>query len=540
MLAVTVTNKYDTQQLTHRVGPLEVGRGPARDGIPRLVVRDGFVSRDHIRIDPLAHDKVRVSNLSGKAPLTVDHQTILSPGMDCECFLPVRLGVGETTVVVSAAVDDAVNIQMLKTVAPPIRGDAPGATSLIERTDAATPEDVVGWLEAVVSVQKAVDPQDYFDRTVKVVVDRIGLDTGLVLLRDGEAWKVGGVAARVNDGGGRAFSTTILAQVLSARRTFYMPVGAAIGGESLAGVQGVIASPIFDSRDEIIGAVYGTRAQRANGRELGPLEAQVVQLLAVAVGVGLTRHRQEAETQRLRAEKAAAEEADLAKGGVLQAIGQELKPPLTSVVGYSEMLLAQATADNQSQFIDGLKQVQNSGRQLLAMTNDILDYSQLEAGTLEIARQLYAPATLVREVLTAAEPLARANNNRLESDAPADLGRGVGDPARIRQSLLALIGNACKFTNDGTVKVVARRLPAPGGELIQIQVTDTGIGMSPEQASRLFQPFARIDAAPARKGGIGLGLAIAQKLCQAMGGKITVVSDAGKGSTFTMTVKAAL
>src|SRR5947207_12422386 len=124
MLAVTVTNKLETQQVTHKGGPLEVGRGPGRDGVPRLVVRDAFVSRDHLRLEPLPAGKVRVFNLSTKAPVAVDSQTVLGPGNDCELILPVRLGVGETVVDVDSADAEPVSVNLLRTVAAPVRGDA--------------------------------------------------------------------------------------------------------------------------------------------------------------------------------------------------------------------------------------------------------------------------------------------------------------------------------------------------------------------------------------------------------------------------------
>jgi signal transduction histidine kinase len=135
------------------------------------------------------------------------------------------------------------------------------------------------------------------------------------------------------------------------------------------------------------------------------------------------------------------------------------------------------------------------------------------------------------------EPLTKRNNNRLEVDCPDDLGKGVGDPTRIRQCVLNLVDNACKFTKDGVVTVTARR----EADQLQVAVSDTGIGMTPEQVGRLFQAFTQVDSSAGRKyGGTGLGLAISQKLAHAMGGQITVESEPGQGSTFTMTIKAAL
>ncbi|HEV3438750.1 MAG TPA: ATP-binding protein [Gemmata sp.] len=547
MLAVTVTNKLETQQLTHKAGPLEIGRGPSRDGMARVVVRDAFVSRDHVRFEELTGRKVRVLNLSTKAPVTVDNHSILNPGTDCEFILPVRLGVGETVVDIDSGEAEPISMNLLKTVAAPVRGDTLGIqntavhTPLIDRSDSASPDEIVGWLETVIAVQRAVDPQDFYDRTAKALVERIGLDAGLVLTRDGETWRVVAMVTKETETQGRAFSHTILTQVMTAKRTFYLPAGASGGGESLVGVQGVVASPIFDARDEVLGAVYGIRNQRTRGRELGPLEAQVVQLLAIAVGVGIARHQQDAEAQRLRVEKAAAEEADRAKSGFLAMVSHELRTPLTTIIGYSEMLLEQAESDNLPQYTADLKQVHAAGQHLLTLINDILDLSKIEAGKLEVAKEQFAPASLIRDLMLSVEPLGKKNNNKLELDCPTDLGRGVGDPTRIRQCVLNLIGNACKFTTNGVVKVTVRRLTDSAGDFLKVQVTDTGIGMTPDQVARLFQPFTQVDSSAGRKfGGTGLGLAISQKLCHAMGGQIAVESESGKGSTFTMTIKAVL
>ncbi len=205
------------------------------------------------------------------------------------------------------------------------------------------------------------------------------------------------------------------------------------------------------------------------------------------------------------------------------------------------MLLEQAEADKLENYTADLKQVHTAGHHLLTLINDILDLSKIEAGKLEVAKEPYVPASLIRDLMLSVEPLAKKNNNRLELDCPADLGSGVGDPTRIRQCVLNLVGNACKFTTNGVVKVVARRGTTPAGDVLRVSVTDTGIGMTPEQMSRLFQPFTQVDSSAGRKfGGTGLGLAISQKLCLAMGGKITVESEAGQGSTFTMTIKAAV
>jgi signal transduction histidine kinase len=541
MFSVTVSNKLETQQLTHNRGPLEFGRGPARDGAARVVVRDAFVSRDHVRLEEQPGGKVRIVNLSTKAPVMIDNHSLLNPGTDCEYVLPVRLGVGETMIDLEPSEPEPVELSALRTCRAPVRGATGTHPNLLALTEATSAEEVVGWLETVVDVQKASGPQEFFQQTANAMVERIGLDTGLVILLEGETWRVVGGMTKLDRTSGRAFSQTILDKVLTEKRTFYMPAMPAGSGESLVGVQGVIASPVFNARDEVIGVVYGSRVQRARVREIGKLEAQVVQLLAAAVGAGIARFEQDAEASRLRVAKEAAEEADRAKSGFLAMVSHELRTPLTTIIGYSEMLIEQATADNHPQYTDDLKVVHTAAGHLLTLINDILDFSKIEAGKLEVAQEPYAPASLVQDLMVTVAPLAKKNNNRLEVDCPADLGRGVGDPTRIRQCVLNLVGNACKFTSNGLVRVLARRHQDAGGDWLSVQVTDTGIGMTPEQVARLGRPFEQVDSTAGRKfGGTGLGLAISMKLCAAMGGKIDVRSEPGKGSTFTMTIKAML
>ena len=137
--------------------------------------------------------------------------------------------------------------------------------------------------------------------------------------------------------------------------------------------------------------------------------------------------------------------------------------------------------------------------------------------------------------MVSVEPLAKKNNNRLEADCPPDLGKATGDPTRIRQCILNLVGNACKFTRDGVVKVTARRLLVAGVDSLQVSVSDTGIGMTPEQVGRLFQAFTQVDSTAGRRfGGTGLGLAIVKHVLNRHGGALIIASEPGRGSTFAV------
>src|SRR5262245_4836569 len=214
MLTLTVANQLETQQLTHNAGPLELGRGPARSGVARVVVRDAFVSRDHVRIEELPGRKVRVANLSTKAAITADSHATLAPGADCEYLLPVRLVVGETVVDVDSGDAEPASAGLFRTVAAPVR-DASGAYgALIDRGDSSAPEEIVGWLESVVAVQKAGERDEFYKQTAHALVEQIGLDTGMVLVRDGDAWRVMAQAAKGEEPAGRVFSHGILKEVL--------------------------------------------------------------------------------------------------------------------------------------------------------------------------------------------------------------------------------------------------------------------------------------------------------------------------------------
>src|SRR5262249_20730592 len=174
------------------------------------------------------------------------------------------------------------------------------------------------------------------------------------------------------------------------------------------------------------------------------------------------------------------------------------------------------------------------GTHLLGLINQVLDLSRIEAGKLELSPESVSLAPLIDEVIGTAGPLAERNKNRLTVDAAQDLGTLFVDAMRLRQVLLNLLSNACKFTNQGEIKLKARR-SANGGDWIELAVSDTGIGMTPEQQAKLFEEFTQAEASTARRfGGTGLGLAITRKLARMMGGDVTVTSEPGRGSVFTV------
>jgi adenylate cyclase len=184
--------------------------------------------------------------------------------------------------------------------------------------------------------------------------------------------------------------------------------------------------------------------------------------------------------------------------------------------------------------LEPLRRVNGAGTHLLSLINEILDLSKIEAGKLELNAERVNLARLIDEVIGTAGQLAEKNKNRLVVEAEENVGPLNADPMRLKQILLNLLSNACKFTKQGEVKLQARKV-ANGGNWIELAVVDTGIGMTAEQQAKLFQDFTQADSLTSRRyGGTGLGLAISRKLARMMGGDVTVASEAGKGSVFTV------
>jgi signal transduction histidine kinase/DNA-binding response OmpR family regulator len=228
-----------------------------------------------------------------------------------------------------------------------------------------------------------------------------------------------------------------------------------------------------------------------------------------------------------------AEEASKAKSSFLAKMSHELRTPLNAIIGYSEILREDAVDDGDTRTAEDLDKVLNAARHLLGLINDVLDISKIEAGKMELYLEDFDLARIVNEVIATAQPLIAKKGNTLALDCPPDIGIMHADATKLRQMLLNLLSNASKFTEKGTITLkVARRTDQ---DAIDLAVTDTGIGMTPEQLSRLFQAFSQADASTSSKyGGTGLGLAISKQFAQMMGGDITVTSTHGVGSTFTI------
>ncbi|HUO28952.1 MAG TPA: ATP-binding protein [Bryobacteraceae bacterium] len=246
--------------------------------------------------------------------------------------------------------------------------------------------------------------------------------------------------------------------------------------------------------------------------------------------------RTQAELVRARD---AAEDANRTKSAFLANMSHELRTPLNAIIGYSQMLREDYIGPEQTGVHADLEKIERSGQLLLGIINDILDLSKIEAGREMVKPQNVDVAAVLQEVANTLQPLARQQGNVLEIDCPAGAAMLYTDLAKFRQSVLNLVNNACKFTENGRVSVTVGRLHTREGEWTEVQVADTGIGIAPEHLARLFQPFSQVDGSTTRKyNGTGLGLAISRRFCQMMGGDITVESEPGRGSRFSIRLPA--
>ena len=231
-------------------------------------------------------------------------------------------------------------------------------------------------------------------------------------------------------------------------------------------------------------------------------------------------------------------EASQHKSQFLSSMSHELRTPLNAIIGLTEMMVTNAARFGTEKAQEPLRRVHRAGTHLLGLINQVLDLSKIEAGKLELSPDSVNLTPLIDEVVDTARPLAEQNNNRLMVKCQENLGSLTVDPMRLRQILLNLLSNACKFTKQGEVTLLARKL-VNEGNWIEFAVSDTGIGMTPEQQAKLFEEFTQADSSTARQyGGTGLGLAITRKLARMMGGDVTLTSEAGKGSTFTVRLPA--
>ena len=278
--------------------------------------------------------------------------------------------------------------------------------------------------------------------------------------------------------------------------------------------------------------------RRKNGARF-PIEFAAVPLVEEGQVVGSVvtfsdiSARKKAE-EELYAAKEAAETANRSKSQFLANMSHELRTPLNAIIGYSELLVEEAEDAEESLLPDILK-IHKAGKHLLALINDVLDLSKIEAGKMDLHLESFDVVEMVHDVANTIQSVVLKNNNRLDLEMGDALGEMYADFTKVRQNLFNLLSNAAKFTTNGVVTLAVFTETREGVDGYSFRVTDTGIGISSDQQKVLFAPFSQADVTTAHKfGGTGLGLAIARRICTLMGGDINFTSEPGKGSVFVM------
>jgi adenylate cyclase len=298
-----------------------------------------------------------------------------------------------------------------------------------------------------------------------------------------------------------------------------------------AGFRALLTIPLLGV-DRIVGALVVRR------KEPGEFPQSTINLLETFAAQSVLAIQNARLFHEIEEKSRELELASEHKSRFLASMSHELRTPLNAIIGLTEMMVNSAARFGTEKALEPLNRVHRAGTHLLGLINQVLDLSKIEAGKLELSLESVNLAPLIDEVIGTARQLAEQNKNRLVVEAEDDLGTVTADPMRLRQILFNLLSNACKFTKDGEVGLRARKI---GDERswIEFAVSDTGIGMTAEQQAKLFEEFAQADALTARRfGGTGLGLAITRKLARVMGGDVTVASEPGKGSVFTVRLPA--
>ncbi len=467
-----------------------------------------------------------------------------------------RVSLGNTTLTLEDASTTKVVVEDEDTAADSLKffssdklvpqrsADVPSAGALLQRRSQV--------LEILYEVSKELlherKPEELFQLIVDRLFDFLQADRGVILVREAGG-ELREVVSRFADGvepSDLYLSRTVVEAVLGEKRgALYVAtpdqVAAPVVAESLQlhGISSCLAAPLY-ADDEVMGMVYLDVKLRR--RAFDEEDLRLATALANSAAIKLRTARLQEERRRgeeLRLARDAAEEANQKKSDFLARMSHELRTPLNAILGYAEILQDELAERDFGELVPDVQKVSAAGRHLLVLINDVLDLSKIEAGKMTIGRETFPVAGAVEEVSSMVVPLVERNRNALTVEGLEEIGSMDGDPTRVKQILFNLLSNAAKFTNEGSITVSCHRDAANGLARITFLVADTGIGMSAEQLSRIFQPFSQADPQTSKKyGGTGLGLAISRRLCEMMGGEISVESEPGKGTTFRVDLPA--
>jgi signal transduction histidine kinase/DNA-binding response OmpR family regulator len=334
---------------------------------------------------------------------------------------------------------------------------------------------------------------------------------------------------------------SVMGHAAVTRRPVQVPDILAEQGFVLARVQPILARSGYHSllavplllEEKLMG---GLAVWRREAGSFSPAVVNLLQTFATQSGLAIQNARLFREIEEKGRQL---ESASQHKSQFLANMSHELRTPLNAIIGYSEMLQEEAAELGQEDFLPDLQKINAAGKHLLALINDILDLSKIEAGRMDLYLESFDLVPMLCDVVTTVQPLVEKNANTLAVHHAADLGAMRADLTKVRQALFNLLSNACKFTTQGTITLEVGRDTADGAAWLTFRVSDTGIGMTPAQMGKLFQAFTQAETSTTRQyGGTGLGLAISRHFCQMMGGDISVESALGQGSTFTIRLPA--
>jgi len=298
-------------------------------------------------------------------------------------------------------------------------------------------------------------------------------------------------------------------------------------GQKLAGFRAMLGVPLL-REENCIGVMAMTRAKPQ------PFTAKQIDLVTTFADQAVIAIENVRLFDEIQDKSRQLAEVSERKSQFLASMSHELRTPLNAIIGLTEMMVTNAPRFGTEKALEPLRRVNAAGTHLLSLINEVLDLSKIEAGKLELNPEPINLARLIDEVVGTAGQLAEKNQNRLVVEAQQNVGALTADSLRLKQILLNLLGNACKFTKEGEVALRVRKV-ADGRDWVELAVADTGIGLTAEQQAKLFQDFTQADSLTSRRyGGTGLGLAITRKLARMMGGDVTVTSEPGKGSVFTV------